>query len=129
MFDWKEFMSFVTITFLCFACGFGFGILVKHEIDRVYGFSYDAYGTISNETDSMGLTIDPHDKMYYSKEFDVLPGRIYVYNKSDNWIVHRLVYCLDDDCNQSVFKGDNNYIGELVNKSNIIYKVEGISYG
>jgi len=82
-------------------------------------------------TDSMGLVIDCKNKVDvepYRNE-TLKEGNIYIYKSGKNSsTIHRLVYCLDSSCNWSIFKGDNNYKGEMIQKSQILYKVKGIIY-
>lgn len=91
--------------------------------------SVDVETQVGCKSNSMGLTIKCGDKIYgeYIEKDEVLvPGDIYVYDKSENGtaqVVHRLVLCLDDDCNSTVFKGDNNVVAEVVNRSDILYRV------
>lgn len=89
------------------------------------------YLKISNMSDSMGLSISYPDEAIGEKikETDMLQeGNIYVYNSNNTYIIHRLIKCLDNDCNVTIFKGDNNKVGEIVNKSQIIYKVTAVVY-
>jgi len=83
-------------------------------------------------TGSMGLTFGCDDLIYYrdiEKNEQFIPGDIYIYKKDDDSkVVHRLIECVDIDCNITVFKGDNNAVGEFVNKSQIIRKVESVRY-
>ena len=84
-------------------------------------------------TDSMGLVIDCKNKVEIEpyKNETLKEGSIYIYRSeinSSKTIIHRLVYCLDSSCNWSIFKGDNNDRGEMVQKSQILYKVKGIEY-
>jgi hypothetical protein len=81
----------------------------------------------------MGLTVNCDDEVYISlvKSDDPLYiGYIYTYKDSiDNHsIIHRLVYCLDSDCNSTVFKGDNNQAAELVNRNQIVGRVVSVKY-
>jgi hypothetical protein len=101
-------------------------------IDRVSWDYVDGYSEIACGSNSMGLTLRCGDRAYtegVGPNDKLWLGRIYIYhhtNKSNT--VHRLVYCIDSDCNQSVFKGDNNLVGELVNRSQIISEVLSVEY-
>lgn len=93
----------------------------------------DVAFNISCETNSMGQTFTCDDIVYGKHITDqtrVYEGKIYAYRDweevNESYIAHRLVLCLDADCNVSVFKGDNNRIGELVNRSYIEYEVTAI---
>jgi len=83
-------------------------------------------------SDSMGLTFGCNDLLYYRdvKKGEILvPGDIYIYRKDDdNKVVHRLIECVDIDCELTVFKGDNNAVGELVERKNVLQKIESVRY-
>ena len=82
-------------------------------------------------SDSMGLIINCNDKIVVEDMGvnEVLKeGAIYIYDSGNYTAIHRLIKCLDDDCNVSVFKGDNNYIGEIVNKTQITKRLIAIRY-
>ena len=92
---------------------------------------FDGVGETSCDSDSMGLTLNCRDKIYYnyvSKNEPLELGMIYLYKKDNKIIIHRLVQCLDENCSIAVFKGDNNYIAEFVNRTQIIKKVEWVNY-
>jgi hypothetical protein len=94
---------------------------------------YDYVSEVSCKSNSMGLTVNCDDEVYISlvKSDDPLYiGYIYTYKDSiDNHsIIHRLVYCLDSDCNSTVFKGDNNQAAELVNRNQIVGRVVSVKY-
>ena len=86
---------------------------------------------ITCESNSMGLLMPCNSKasvIPYKNELLHL-GRIYVYEvNSTYFIIHRLVGCVDKDCNRTIFKGDNNLISELINKSQIKYIVTAINF-
>lgn len=98
--------------------------------------NYDYKTNIGCDTDSMGLTVGCHDIAFGNKvdqDDRLYPGYIYVYNGTNSsndtiHVIHRLVYCLDDDCNVSIFKGDNNFVAEIVNRSDILYSVDAVRY-
>lgn len=87
---------------------------------------------ISCETQSMGLTLNCKDNLFtelITESSVLIEGDIYIYNRNGQTIVHRLVKCLDNQCNQSIFKGDNNYVADdIVEKSQIFAKVYGIEF-
>jgi len=87
---------------------------------------------VSNESNSMGVTVDSWDTVrgidIADDNYKLYEGHIYVYKKNQTRIIHRLIKCLDPDCNESVFSGDANRIGELVNKSQISYRVSSINF-
>lgn len=107
----------------------------KIMVEEFYLGNYEYQSSISCKSDSMGLTIDCKDTAFgnkVEKDDKLYPGYIYVYkstNETDTrHIIHRLVYCLDEDCNQTVFKGDNNPVAEIVNRSDILYSVDVVMY-
>ena len=109
------------------------GNLSIHFQSKKYGLTInsDYLMNISCASDSMGLIVPCKSKLVsedYNNESLKL-GQIYIYKFEDKWISHRLVACVDKDCNVTVFKGDNNEIAEFVNKSQIGYYVKGINYG
>ena len=87
-------------------------------------------------TDSMGLVMKCSDTLRLSVigQNEILTlGDIYIYNTTNSSnenhpIVHRYVACANDDCSKLVFKGDNNYYAEIINRSQVAYKVIGIDY-
>jgi len=83
-------------------------------------------------SDSMGLTFGCGDLLYYrdiKKNEKLTPGDIYIYRKdNDTKVVHRLIECVDIDCNLTVFKGDNCAVGELVERNQVIQKIESVRY-
>ena len=98
--------------------------------DEVLGFNYDVSSTVGCSSDSMGLSLGCGDVLYGSKVNSssiLFPGQIYIYRKnSTNTVVHRLVLCLDVGCERAIFKGDNNELAELVNRSDVLYTVDYI---
>jgi len=105
-----------------------FTIDVHGEIDY---YAYDRVSKVSCKSNSMGLTMNCGDAVYETKVKDndkLIPGDIYIYKKLNYTVVHRLVYCLDENCSKAVFKGDNNEKGELINRSQVIFKVEKVEY-
>lgn len=86
-------------------------------------------------SDSMGFGMRCQDTVevqdFNSTLTKPVPGEIYIYKKENGngTTIHRLVLCLDTDCNFTVFKGDNNRVAELVNRSAIIKKATGITWG
>ncbi len=87
---------------------------------------------ISCKSDSMGLIINCKDIVYsqlLGLNDTMVEGRIYIYKKGAKEVIHRLVKCLDDSCNEMIFKGDNNYIADkLVLRSQIVKEVVQIGY-
>ena len=85
--------------------------------------------SIACTSNSMGLTANCNDTITAEEAGAVLyPGSIYVYKKGEELIVHRLVYCPDNCSDYAVFKGDNNLVGERVNRSDILYRVVSNEY-
>jgi len=98
------------------------GFIKTLEID------HDSKGGVQ-DTGSMKPTLDYQDEIYYSTDFEIKVGDMYVYKKENEGytILHRLVYRDGDWC---FFKGDNNYyIDTKVNCSKIVKRVVGVEYG
>ena len=92
----------------------------------------DWVSEVGCSSNSMGLTMRCGDTLFMNKvqsDEKLYIGRVYVYEKINKTIVHRLVACIDVDCNLTLFKGDNNPVAEFVNKSNITYQVVKVAYG
>lgn len=108
-----------------------------YDIKMVDVLDVDKIDKVGCESNSMGMTLNCDDVVYgeyleEGKPLDV--GGIYVYEKKDfnnetYKVVHRLIKCVDYDCNMTVFKGDANVVGEFVKKEDIIYKVVRVTYG
>lgn len=88
---------------------------------------------ISCKSDSMGLVLNCGDKVELEPfNGNLKVGRIYVFNSTKVWnetnmtVIHRFVGCVDEDCNVTIFKGDNNLNAELVKRSDILYEVKKI---
>jgi len=99
-------------------------------LNIVHMMEYDTISKISCGSDSMGLIFDCSDKVYerYLKENErLVEGEIYAYEKGNNTIIHRLVYCIDN-CSTAIFKGDNNRVGEKIKRENVIAQVIGVQY-
>jgi len=97
------------------------GSIIYDYVDagEILGQKYDRASIISCKSDSMGLAFRCGDSVYsrtISLEEELKEGEVYIYKNpnKNNSVIHRLVLCLDDDCNQTVFRGDNNALGELV---------------
>ena len=126
---------------------YGSAIIIKQYQDKQHAdkFNYLLEGdspynliqyNVSCESESMFPTTTCRDTPIgrtISKREELQVGRMYTYdlNVSDEQssIMHRLVACLDDMCNNTIFKGDNNYIAEIVPRSAIKAKIEMISFG
>lgn len=121
---------------LIFFLGFSIAMLLKgsilFDLNKAKLQKMDGSIKVGCGSDSMGLTLDCEDTLYYElvmKDEPLEMGQIYIYRKYDNnTIVHRLVGCIDIDCNMTIFKGDNNKIIEKIDRKNIIYKVVGVEY-
>lgn len=115
-----------------------FGFLLKHELTGTYEINmntltlkkFDEISRVQCTSDSMGLIISCKDKIYLrhlQKDEKLIIGEMYVYRDNNESVLHRLVQCIDD-CSIAVFKGDNNYIAEFINRSQVVKKVERIDY-
>ena len=93
--------------------------------------TYTQTSKVSCKSNSMGLTLDCNDKTYLSmvgEDDDIELGGIYTYREDENTsVIHRVVICLEN-CSRVVFKGDANKFGEIVNRSQIKYKLEMVEY-
>ena len=102
------------------------------DVESVELTKLDGSVKVECGSDSMGLTFGCNDLLYYrdvGKNEKLVPGDIYIYRKDDdNKVVHRLIECVDIDCNLTVFKGDNNAVGELVERDNVLQKIESVRY-
>jgi hypothetical protein len=97
--------------------------------------SYDTYTTVACGSNSMAPTFDCNDLLQSRRvNYDetLVPGKIYIYKKETSTyynlstVVHRLVTpCENDVC---VLMGDNNKVGETINRSQITYEVVGVVY-
>jgi hypothetical protein len=105
-------------------------IFHSDNIEQIFSLD-DHVSQVGCNSNSMGLTL-PCNTVLYSDVVhpneSLRPGRIYIYQGKNQTIVHRLVFCLDLDCNVSIFKGDNNRIGEEVNRSQVLYRVDKAEY-
>lgn len=94
--------------------------------------NYDYGSGVGCGTDSMGLTLNCNDILYEQNVYNntkLIPGSIYTYMTDKNAsIVHRMIMCLDENCNITVFKGDNNEVGEIVPRQWINGKVVMVEY-
>jgi len=125
------------ILWLCLlSFGFFLALLLKVtlivDFERVELTKVDGSVKVSCGSDSMGLTFGCGDLLYYrdvKKNEELMPGDIYIYRKdNDTKVVHRLIECVDIDCNLTVFKGDNNAVGELVERKDVLRKIESVRY-
>lgn len=105
----------------------------REDVGVEYVSGLEVVSSVGCSSDSMGLTLDCNDTIYGTviNGTDHLgAGNMYVYRKENgSRVVHRLVACVksekglvvkDNDCSGTlVFRGDNNLIGELVNRSQI----------
>lgn len=88
----------------------------------------EEWTTVGCNSDSMGLVLNCNDKLDLEKfTGDIELGEIYIYRKPNKTVVHRAAFCIEN-CSMVVFRGDNNPKGEIVNRSDIIYRVIGVEY-
>lgn len=124
---------------LALIVGFSIGVSVDFSTTQIAQdlsasfdvVNYDYISRVGCSSNSMGTTFHCGD-ILYKAEVDAVDnltiGSIYVYQFGNITVVHRLVQCVDEDCNLTVFKGDNNYKAEFVNRSDILYKVVRVEY-
>ena len=108
-------------------------VILFLPVDNILEISGENYiYNVSCNSNSMGIAIPCGTKALtqkYPKNKELEMGRIYIYQRNSSYnVIHRLVGCIDKDCNVTIFKGDNNLISELVNKSQITYIVNGLDY-
>lgn len=87
---------------------------------------------MSCDSDSMGLMFNCGDRIIKRKLNETekpIIGKVYTYAKGKQSIIHRLVLCIDNDCNTTIFKGDNNKKAETVKREDITHEVLGVNYG
>jgi hypothetical protein len=119
-------------TILGFTFAMGLKGSVELNLDTAELSKIDYVHKVACGSDSMGLTLNCGDKVYsriLENEEKLEIGSIYIYRSSNHTIIHRLVKCLDEECSMTIFKGDNNRVAEIVNRSEILYKVIKIEYG
>lgn len=129
-------MKYTPIIVISLIIGFSIALLLKGvvmiDFNNIELSTFDKYLTMGcNSSDSMGLVINCNDRLYLtnvSRYPNLQIGSIYIYRSGNITIVHRLVKCVDKDCNVTIFKGDNNPVAEFINKSQILYKVEMVYY-
>ena len=99
----------------------------QEEVGSLLNKSYDLVSLISCDTQSMGLGLRCNKPIYSRKisiDEKLLEGEIYIYqkNNSERKIIHRLTKCFDENCSLMVFRGDNNAVGEIVYRKQVIFK-------
>ena len=139
----------ICISSLCLAIGLSVGFVVgwrdspAHELDFNMEFERVNDINIGNETltkgktscvsDSMGLALGCKDIIYYrsvTNKTILYEGRIYTYHKDGKNIIHRLIRCMDKDCKEALFKGDNNlYADQPINRIQIDREVVMVQFG
>lgn len=92
---------------------------------------YDAVTSVACGSDSMGLSFRCGDQLLL-REVDrgtnLTPGNVYTYNDGNLSVLHRYLGCVDTACTILFFRGDNNKIGEKVNRENVTYELVGVYY-
>lgn len=93
-------------------------------------FTYQHTAIVSCETNSMYPAMSCNDRLLYRKfNGTVELGKAYMYDRGDKLVVHRAVGCLDLDCVNVIFRGDNNsYNDTAIPKTKIQYVVVGVHY-
>ena len=99
-----------------------FGYHLEHKV-----LTADKIGCGS---DSMGLSFKCDDMVHTEKSFKLEEGDVYIFkNKNGTHVIHRLVKDCRQGCYGLIFKGDNNlYADNVVNESDILYRVTGVVY-
>jgi hypothetical protein len=89
---------------------------------------YDSTSRVACGSDSMGLTVDCNDLLLLESVTpgEVLEGEVYTFQARDgNRTVHRAAKCFEEYC---VFRGDNNAVGEVVQRVDVTHRVTGVVY-
>jgi len=109
-----------------------FKAVIIVDVETVEIVKLDGSVKVGCGSDSMGLTFGCDDLLYYrdvKRNEELTPGDIYIYRKdNESKVVHRLIECVDVDCELMVFKGDNNAVGELVERKQVLQKIESVRY-
>jgi hypothetical protein len=105
---------------------------VQINFSKLEMTSYDYTSVAGCSSDSMGLTINCNDVLYETKitnDTILNPGNIYTYTTDKNVsIAHRMIICLDSDCNMTIFKGDNNAVDEMIPREWLTGEVVMVEY-
>ena len=84
---------------------------------------------ISCGSNSMGLVLNCKDTVYLKEEKRLREGELYVYEKGNITVVHRLIKDCTRGCFGLIFKGDNNLKPDkIVNKSQILGRIVRVDY-
>lgn len=139
MSDRTKTIYWIVIFFTICSFIFGFGLSkvltggLVIDVDTAEMQKYDKIDKVACTSDSMGLTIDCEDRLYsqkVAKNHIFKIGSIYIYRENENKsTVHRLVGCIDNDCTQLIFKGDNNRVADpIINRNDVLYEVVMVEY-
>lgn len=108
----------------------GGGVQINFSKLEITSFDYSS--SVSCLSDSMGLTINCNDILYETKITNntiLNPGNIYTYTTDKNVsVAHRMIICLDNNCNMTIFKGDNNAVGEMIPREWLTGEVMMVEY-
>lgn len=117
----------------CILIGFCLALLTPTGVVDTATGDFTRYDTITHvgcSSDSMGLSLNCNDRLYLLEDLedhDYTVGSIFVFKSPYNEggrTVHRLIMCLDPDCNEMIFKGDNSRVADpIINKEDVIGKV------
>ena len=125
----KQFLMYLTfIMMIVIMVGVSIEIITDYRIAEVRTVE----GIITNTTRSMYPCIDIEDKIdlrFLAENETLRVNDVYAYNNPANppvLTMHRLIWF---DKGQCLFKGDNNEVTDnMINCSEIVYKLVGIDY-
>ena len=106
----------------------------ENDVEDLNASEHLIKSQITCDSQSMGLLLDCEDTVFsriLDDEEKLKEGKIYKYrNTKGYYIIHRLVKCLDENCETLVFKGDNNFIADnIIQRSEVEHEVVQIRYG
>lgn len=85
---------------------------------------YDSISPVACTSNSMGPLMQCGSRLYLTKSFTMDPGGVYTFMRGNQSIAHRLIACLDTECQELLFKGDaNSMADEVVSLKDVTAKV------
>ena len=106
----------------------------ENKVEQLNASEYLIKSQISCDSQSMGLLLNCKDTIFsriLDEEEKLKEGKIYKYRSPNGYyVIHRLVKCIDENCDLLVFKGDNNFIADtIIQRSEVEHEVVQIRYG
>ncbi len=108
-----------------------YGLSGHDVMGRLSLAKYDAVSRIACGSGSMGLMLDCNDQALLREVTlgsNLSVGHVYTYTSGNESIIHRYLGCVNPDCSRLFFRGDNNKVGEYVNRSLVTYELVGVYY-